>query len=133
VERFVDEPTALISGAPAWLLSRVLRSPSVVKVLTSPPAGLNETDVAAAVAAIHKAGRAWEKRSDQQQRDNAVPAGAVVGHYWTTKRAAEHLEKSQRRVQELAAALGGTRVGREWRIPEVAVREYQRAKAGNAA
>jgi hypothetical protein len=132
VEKFISEPSAVISGAPAWLLSRVLRSERVTKVLANPHTGVDRADLAAVVDAIHRAGRAYANRLDQQRRDNADPPGADVQQSWTTKRAAEHLEISQRRVQELAAGLGGRRVGREWRIPEVAVREYERTKAGNA-
>ena len=120
----MDQPCAVVSGAPAWLLSRVLRSERVTTVLANPHTGVDRADLAAVVNAIHRAGRAHANRLDQQRRDNADPPGADVQQCWTTKRAAEYLEISQRRVQELAGELGGTRVGREWRLAEVAVRQY---------
>jgi excisionase family DNA binding protein len=128
VERFVDQPCAVVSGAPAWLLSRLLRSERVTKVLANPQTGVDQADLATVVDAIHRAGRAHENRLNQRQRDNATASGAVTAQSWSTKQAADHLGMSQRRVQELAGELGGARVGREWRIPEVAVREYQQRK-----
>lgn len=126
----MEHPSALISGGTAAFLSRLLRSPNIRRVLDRPPAWVNRADVAVTVDAIHEAGRAWETSITLQQRDNAVALGAAV-QCWTTKRAAEHLRMSQRRVQELASELGGKRIGREWRIPATMVREY--AKRRNTA
>ena len=121
MEKFISEPSAVISGAPAWLLSRILRSPSVVKVLTNAP---DHADIASTVTAIHAAGRAYENRLDRQRRDNAVTPGAVVPQCWTTEQTATYLGLSLRRVQELAPELDGERVGRRWLIPAAAVHEY---------
>lgn len=132
-EHFIDEPSAIISGAPATLLSRLLGSPYVVKVLAHSPSGVDPNELAAVLDAIHRAGRAHENRLDQQRRDDAEPLGAVMPHCWTTEQAATYLGLSARRVQELALELDGQRIGRRWLIPETAVRCYKQTKAGNAA
>jgi hypothetical protein len=128
--RFISEPSAVISGPAAWLLSRILRSPSVVKVLTNAP---DQADIAATVAAIHCAGRAYENHLDRRRHDNAVTPGAVVPQCWTTEQTATYLGLSLRRTQELAPELDGRRIGGRWLIPESAVRGYERTKAGHAA
>jgi excisionase family DNA binding protein len=120
----VDQPCAVVSGAPAWLLSRVLRSERVTKVLANPHTGVDRADLAAVVNAIHRAGRAHENRLDRQRRDNADPPGADVQHCWTTEQTATYLGLSLRRVQELAPELDGERVGRRWLIPAAAAHEY---------
>jgi hypothetical protein len=133
MERFLDEPTAMVSGSAAWLLSRLLRSPHVVKVLNAPSGGLDRAAISATVAAIHCAGRAYESRLDQQRRDNALAPGAIVAESWTTQHTADYLRISRRRAQELATELDGKRIGRQWAIPAAAVRAYERRKAGRAA
>lgn len=131
--QFIGVPTAMVSGASAWLIARILRSPNVIKVRTNPPSGLDRADIAATVRAIHEAGRAWENSLALQQRDNAVALSAVVPHCWTTQQTAMYLRLSLRRVQELAPELGGRRNGRQWLIPAAAVRAYEQQRAGNAA
>lgn len=136
MDKFINAG-AVISGGPVWLLSRILRSPDVARVLGCPPSWIERDALADTVTAIHLAARAFEVSLAAPERGETATLSAVVPHSaadWTTREAAEHLRMSQRRVQELAAAeLGGRLVGREWRIPEVAVREYGRTKAGNAA
>jgi hypothetical protein len=133
VERFVDQPCAVVNGAPAWLLSRLLRSERVTKVLANPQTGVDQADLAAVVDAIHRAGRAHTNRLYQRQRDNAAAPGAVAAQSWSTAQAAAYLGLSLRRVQELAPELDGQRIGRQWAIPAAAAREYQRQKAERAA
>lgn len=125
------EETALVSGAPAWLLSLVLSSSRVVTVLANPPTGVDRADVAATIAAINRASRAYINRLEVQRRDNATTPneGMPQSATWTTQQAATYLQLSRRRVQEIASELGGERVGREWRLPEMAVREYAERNA----
>jgi excisionase family DNA binding protein len=133
VDRLISEPAAMVSGSAAWLLSRLLRSPSVVKVLTNAP---DRADIAATVDAIHAAGRAHANRPEQERRDNATAPGAVAAQSaadWSTGQAADYLQISRRRAQELASELDGEKIGRAWRIPASAVRAYQRQKAERAA
>jgi hypothetical protein len=109
---------AIVSGAPAWLLSRIMRSPNVKKVLSTPPLWVDRAEVAAAVDAIHRAAKAFETASGALERDDG-----------TVRRAADYLGLSERRVQERAIELGGRKVGRQWILDEVAVRqEYQRRR-----
>jgi hypothetical protein len=124
VERFVDQPCAVVSGAPAWLLSRVLRSERITKVLANLHTGVDQAELAATVNAIHRAGRVHENRVDQQRRGNAIAPGTVVPHCWSTEQTAEYLGLSRRRVQELAPALGGKRIGRRWAIPAAAAHDF---------
>jgi hypothetical protein len=125
--RLIGAQTALVSGSPAWLLARILRSPDVKRVLTHPPVWVERGHLTDTINAIDQAAKAFETALTAFERGNETPLGAVAGQSdWTTREAASHLGMSQRRVQELAAALGGRRVGREWRLPEVAVREYEK-------
>lgn len=129
-ERYIDSG-ALVRGSSAWLISRILNSPAVAKVVTSPPRLVDRAELAATVAAIHQASRAFETSVTALERGNETTAGAVAPQSeWTTKQAADHLRMSQRRVQELAAELGGRKIGRQWLLDEVAVRrEHQRRTA----
>jgi Helix-turn-helix domain len=132
MDRLITEPTAQISGGAAWLISRVLASENLAKVLSRPPAGVDRADVAAAIAAINAAGRAWETDLTLRQRDNATALSATVPQSattWTTAEAADYLKISRRRAQEIAANLGGTRIGRHWVIPVVAVRRLAEQRA----
>ncbi|MFZ0118107.1 MAG: hypothetical protein WAL99_01380 [Pseudonocardiaceae bacterium] len=132
--RFVDEPCAIVTGAPAWLISRLLRSPDVATVLNNPPSWIDRAEVTATVTAIHLAGRAFVAPPSALERGNQPTSSAVAAESeLTTRETAERLCLSQRRVQEIAAELGGTQVDRRWRIPEVAVREYERTRTGKAA
>jgi hypothetical protein len=134
-ERYI-EAGATVCNSPALLLSKILRSPNVSTVLSNAPSWVDRADLHAQVAAIHRAAAAWKSRSTALEREDADVVGAVMPESapgWTTKRAADHLGMSQRRVQELAPELGGTRLGREWRIPEVAVhREYEKRRQRTA-
>jgi hypothetical protein len=132
-ERFLTQPTAQVYGGSAWLLSRILRSPAVIKVLDNPPAGMDRSDIAATALAIHAAGRAWESDLTLQRRDTAIPLSATVPHCLTTEQAGSYLRLSVRRIQELAPSLGGKRIGRRWSIPAAAVQQYGQRKATRAA
>lgn len=132
-DRFIAS-AALVVGGPAWLLNRILRSPDVARVLDHPPSWIDRAELAATVTAINQAARVFEAAPSAFERGNRpTPGAATAESEWTTREAANHLCLSQRRVQEIAAELGGTQRERRWRIPEVAVREYGRMKAGNAA
>jgi hypothetical protein len=133
MDKFITEPTALVSGSTAWLLSKVLHSPTVIKVLVNAPASVNRADLNATVAAIDAAGRAWETGLCLQKRDNAITPSAVVQHCLTTEQASDYLKLSVRRVQELAPSLDGKRIGRRWMLPAAAVREYEQRKTSPAA
>lgn len=131
MSRFVEQPAALVSGGPAWLLSRILPSREVVKVLSRPPPWLDRADVAATVAAIHRVAKELNPPPTALERDTATLVGAVTPESpWTVRRAVDHLQLSVRRVQELALDLGGRRVGRHWLLDEVAVREFARQREG---
>lgn len=128
--RYVEH-AAIVSGGAAWLLSRILRSPAVAKLTGNPPAWLDRSEISATVNAIHHAAKAFEVASTAHERENATVVGAVDAQSdptpeWTVSRAADHLRLSPRRVQELAPELGGRRVGRQWILNELAVREYRR-------
>jgi excisionase family DNA binding protein len=125
--RLIGAQTALVSGPSAWILSRILRSPDVRRILANPPAWIERGDLADTVMAIDQAGKAFEVALSALERGNEAPLSAVMPQSeFTTRQAAERLGLSQRRVQELAALLGGRRVGRQWRLPEAAVREYEK-------
>jgi hypothetical protein len=133
MDKYITEPVAVIGGGAAWLISRVLRSPAVAKVLANAPSGLDRADIAATVTAIHAAGRAYENRLDRERRDNADRPGAVVPQSWTTEQTATYLGLSLRRTQELAPELDGRRIGGRWLIPAVAVQSYEQQKAERTA
>jgi subtilisin family serine protease len=78
MDRLISEPTAQVSGGAAWLISRVLASANVAKVLSRPPAGVDTADVAAEIAAINAAGRAWETDLTLRQRGNATALSAAM-------------------------------------------------------
>jgi hypothetical protein len=128
--RFISAPSAIIGGSAAWLLSRLLRSPDIRRVLDNPPSWIERGDIADAVTAINKAAKAFVASQPAPTRGQMATLGAVVSESeWTTHQAAEYLGISQRRVQEIAPELGGQRVGqRQWLLPEIAVREYERRK-----
>jgi excisionase family DNA binding protein len=125
--RLIGARTALVSGSTAWLLSRILRSPAVKRLLAHPPAWIERGDLADTINAVDQAGKAFEVALSALERGNEAPLSAMVPQSeFTTRQAAERLGLSQRRVQELATLLGGRRVGRQWRLPEAAVREYEK-------
>jgi hypothetical protein len=133
LSKLINQSTAMVSGSPAVLLDRLLRSPNVAKVLSCPPSWVDFGDLATTVAAIHLAGRAW---AEQAAREDATVLNAVVPDcpsVWTVQRAAEYLQLSQRRTQEIARAqLGGRKSGRAWVLDEVAVRVFERERRGVA-
>jgi excisionase family DNA binding protein len=125
--RLIGAQTALVAGSSAWLLARILRSPDVRRVLTHPPVWVERGDLTDTINAIDQAAKAFETALTALERGKTATLSAGTAQSeLTTREAANHLGMSQRRVQELAAALGGRRVGREWRLPEVAVREYEK-------
>jgi hypothetical protein len=124
----ITEPTALISGTAAFLLSRLLRSPQVTAYIRS--AGwVGGDDFDLALAAIHAAGRAWETTINLPQRENARANVRSLSNPATMsiEAAAGHLGLSVRRTQELAQSglLEGQRTGRRWVLDEASVRNYQ--------
>jgi excisionase family DNA binding protein len=130
MDKLISEPSAIIGGSAAWLLSRVLRSPDIRRVLDNPPGWIERGDITAMVTAVDLAARAFVASQPAPRRGKMTPLGAVVPESeWSTRQAAEYLGISRRRVQELAEELGGQRVGqRQWLLPEIAVREYERRK-----
>jgi len=129
-ERYIEG--ALVRGSSSWLLSRILASPGVATVVDNPPRWVDRAELAATIAAIHTAARRFDTASAAHEREDAALLGAVTPQLdpaWTVRRAADFLGLSERRVQERAAELGGRKVGRQWILDEVAVRqEYQRRR-----
>jgi hypothetical protein len=134
VSRFIGYPAAVVSGGPAWLLSKILRSPSVAKAISHPPIWLDQAELTATVAAIHQAAKAFDTAAvTAPERETAAITRAVTlesNSEWTVRRAADYLRLSRRRVQELASKLGGRRIGRQWILDGVAVREFARQRKG---
>jgi hypothetical protein len=131
VSRFIGYPAAVVSGGPAWLLSKILRSTSVAKVISHPPVWLDHAELTATVAAIHQAAKAFAMTATAPERETAALTCAVTlesNPEWTVRKAADYLQLSRRRVQELASQLGGRRIGRQWILDEVAVREFARKR-----
>jgi hypothetical protein len=131
--RFIELPAAVVTGGPAWLLSRILRSPSVATVISLPPIWVNQAELTATITAIHRAAKAFDTMATAPERETATLTCAVTlesNSEWTVRKAADYLGLSQRRVQELASQLGGRRVGRQWILEEVAVREFARRRRG---
>jgi hypothetical protein len=130
---FISEGSAVISGAPAWLLDRIMRSPDVATVLSNPPRWIDRDHLAATLDALHLAAKAFDVDSTALERGKPTTLGATVAQSagnWTTAQAATYLRISVRRAQELAATdLGGTRIGRRWAIPAVAVRQLAEQRA----
>lgn len=90
--RFIAEPSAVIGGSAAWLLSRVLRSPDIRRVLESPPSWIERDAVADAVHAIDPAARAFVASQPAPERGKMTTLGAVVPESeWSTHQAAEYL------------------------------------------
>lgn len=128
-DRYVEG--ALVRGSSAWLLSRILASPGVAAVVNNSPQWVDRAELAATIAAIHTAARRFDTTTAALEREDAAPLGAVMPQSapgWTVRRAAAYLGLSHRRVQEIAAELGGRRVGRAWILDEAAVREYERRR-----
>jgi len=103
----------------------------VSNVLNRPPVGIERGELADTLTAIEQAGLTREATCAAFERGNKTTVSADVADChseWTTAEAAGYLQLSQRRVQEIAADLGGQLVGRQWRFPQVAVREYERKR-----
>ena len=127
---------ALVSGAAAHVLDRVVRSPSVRRVLEQLPGWLR-AEVEATAAAIRRAAAEYEALPISPERSDETPLGEIealsdrmvgpsVG--LDTERAANLLGVSPRRAQQLAGHGLGRKVGRVWRFDETAVREYGRSR-----
>ena len=123
---------ALVSGASAHVLDRVLRSPYVRRVVEGLPAWLRG-EVEATAAAIGRAAAEFEALPVSLERSDETPFGEIEGRsariggsagWLDVEQAAHLLGVTPRRVQQLAAGGMGRRVGRAWRLDETAVREY---------
>lgn len=133
---FISEPRAVIGGPAAWLLARILASPDVARVLACPPSWIQRGQVIDMVTAVDLAARAFEASQTAPGRGEKAHLGAAVAQSaadWTTREMAEYLRISVRRAQELAADLGGRRIGRQWLIPAAGVRAYEQRKVERAA
>jgi hypothetical protein len=122
---------AMVSGAPAHVLDRVLRSPDVQRVINNLPPWL-PVEVTATVQAIRTAASRYEA---QPMRSDETPIGEIearsdrVGYGWlNVEQAASQLDVTPRRVQQLAAGGMGHRVGRVWRLDPTAVHAYARRR-----
>ena len=129
---------ALVSGAPAHVLDRVLRSPDVQRLVDNLPAWLR-AEVEATARAIRRAAVEYEALPVSLQRSDETSFGEIAGRStrmgesvgWVcVEQAANLLGVTPRRVQQLAAGGMGRRVGRVWQLDETAVREYGRRKVG---
>jgi excisionase family DNA binding protein len=132
----IDRPSAVITGAPAALLSLLLRSPHVRTVVEQLPGWARpyRLEIAAAVDAVHRAGAGWVPVA--VERDDAGPVGAVEADFeCSVVGAAQLLDLSIRRTQELAAAgmLPGRRVGRQWLLERDAVLLVASARRARSA
>jgi hypothetical protein len=119
---------ALIGGRTAWHLGRVLAQPrlrgqleAMVARLAMPPE--DRLDVLRACEALLKAGAEWRAisvsgsatraRPDEGRHSECVPSGASI----SAQEAAAILGLSDRRVRQLAPALGGWEdSGGRWRF-----------------
>jgi hypothetical protein len=136
VDKFIGQGSAVIGGPAAWLLARILASPDVARVLACPPSWIERGQVIDMVTAVDLAGRAFETLLTARERGEKTHLGAAVAQSaadWTTRETAEYLRISVRRTQELAADLGGRRIGRQWLIPAAGVRAYEQRKVERAA
>lgn len=132
MSRFIDAPSAVVSGSAAFLLSRLLKAPPVTAYMAA-ARWVHGPDVERTLHAIHRAARAWEA---SLERENAAPDRTVCpDSRWTVEQAAEHLGLSRRRVQELARAgwFTGRREGRRWVLDEASVLDYHRRERNGSA
>ena len=129
-DRFLEH-AAVVAGDTAWLLSRILVSPDVAKVVANPPRWCDRAELAATVAAIHRAARASRELAQREDADQTDAEAPESGTGWSVKHSAGYLGLSVRRVQELAPTeLGGRLVGGVWVLDEQAVRECGRRRRG---
>jgi excisionase family DNA binding protein len=129
LSRFIAEPSAIVGGSAAYLLSRWLRTPSARTSMRAAQ-WLHGPDVTAALAAIHEAGRAWaelRERNDVIRCELPDPNRATL----TVEEASERLGVGKRRVQQLthAGRITGRRVGCRWVLDSTSVRAYQQQHA----
>lgn len=128
--RFIGEPAAVIGGPAALLLSRILRSPHIRRVLDTPRDWIERDTIAATVTAIDLAGFAFEASLTARERGETITVGAVAAEcHLTTKETADYLRISLRRAQELAPELGGKRIARRWAIPAAGAKAYAERRA----
>jgi excisionase family DNA binding protein len=129
MSRLISEPSAVVGGSAAFLLSRLLRAAPVIAYMCR--AGwVGGDDFDATLAAIHAAGRGWESTIKLPQRENARGRELSRPGYATIEEAAETLHLSRRRTQELAQAgsITGRRVGRRWQLDQRSIMIYQQRK-----
>jgi hypothetical protein len=129
---------ALVSGASAHVLDRLLRSPDVRRVVECLPAWLR-AEVEATVTAIRRAAVDYEALPVSPERSGETLPGETEPRWpgdllepggLTVMQAADLLGVSARRAQQLAAGGMGRRVGRVWELDPTSVREYgQRRRA----
>jgi hypothetical protein len=141
---------ALVSGAPAHVIDRVLRSPNVARVLDNLPPWLR-AEVELTARAIRLAAQEWEALPAAPERNGETPqdeagAGFGVVPEWSppgsqtggvdpdrrlgTAEAAGMLGVSLRRAQQLAAGgIGAKDVDGRWSLDRTAVVEYARRRA----
>lgn len=125
---FIPAPAAIITGQAAYLISRWLRTPSAIASMRNAK-WLPGPDVAHALNAIHQAGREWQTGLELRQRDTASRCELPNPNCVTMRveEAAEYLNLSIRRVQELAQqeSISGRHVGRRWELDPISVRAYR--------
>jgi hypothetical protein len=134
---------AVVHGPAALAVSRVLQLPEVQAALLASPPWLRTPELATAVAAIHQAAAAYEadlrrseaKPAETARRSTRARSGVGVERAWSVGRTARHLQVSDRRVQQLAAAgrLGAELVGGRWLIDPTSVRRFAQVREGAAA
>ncbi|MGH3781252.1 MAG: helix-turn-helix domain-containing protein [Pseudonocardiaceae bacterium] len=124
----IIEPVVIISGAPVYLLSKLLSAAPVVAFLRCARWTAND-EFAATLRAIHEAGRAWQAVVELRERNNAVRCARPVSGRATMsiEEASERLGIGERRVQQLAQSgrITGRRVGQRWQLDQVSVAAYQ--------
>ena len=121
---------ALVSGAPAHVIDRVLRSPDVQRVINNLPPWLR-VEVTATVQAIRTAASRYEaqpKRSDETPIGETVACSGRVDGWLNVGQAASLLGVTPRRVQQLAVGGMGHKVGHTWRLDPTAVHAYGRRR-----
>ncbi|WP_153453808.1 helix-turn-helix domain-containing protein [Streptomyces smaragdinus] len=117
---------ALVQGASAHVLDRVLASPNVVAVLRSLPSWMGP-ELDETRRAIRRAAREYEARAvavDGSAETEVPEVGASSGHEVTTGEAAVLLGCTERRVRQLAAGGMGARRGGRWVLDRSVVLAY---------
>ena len=125
---------ALVTGASAHVLDRLLCSPDVRRVVECLPPWLR-AEVEATATAIGRAALEYVALPVSLDRDAETQDGEIAAlsertgvgpldGWLTAEQAANLLGLSARRVQQLAAGGLGRKVGRVWWLDETAVRAY---------